>query len=163
MEVWKNVFGKYEVSTLGNVRNSKTGRLLKQLSDKDGYMRVCLYESGKRYYLSVHRLVGKAFLENVENKPQIDHIDGNKTNNIYTNLRWVTPLENTRNPITREKHLKSIILPKKKKFAVICIETNTMYEGLRVAERETKIHHSLISACCKGQRENAGGFHWCFA
>ena len=108
-------------------------------------------------------IFAKAFIPNEENKPQIDHIDGNKTNNVYTNLRWATPKENSHNPITRPKHLATIKPPVQKRTAVICIETNKLYEGLRVAERDTNIPHSVISSCCKGNRENVGGYHWRFA
>lgn len=162
MEIYKRAFGKYEVSNYGKVRNSKTGRVLAQQTDKYGYPVVCLYESSKRHMVKVHRLVAKAFVPNEGNKPQIDHIDGNKTNNAYTNLRWSTPKENSHNPITRPKHLATIKPPVKKRTAVICVETNKLYEGLRVAERDTNIQHSVIASCCRGQRETAGGYHWRF-
>lgn len=163
MEEYRVVFGKYEVSNLGNVRNSLTGRMLTPLKDKYGYYVVCLYEDGKRYSVKVHRLVAKAFVDNVENKPQIDHIDGNKENNAYTNLRWVTPKENSRNPITHARHVATIKPPMRKRTAVVCVETGTLYEGLRVAERHTNISHSEISACCKGKRRSAGGYRWRYA
>lgn len=160
MEEFRNVFGKYEVSNLGSVRNSKTGRTLAQVLDRYGYPVVCLHEDGKNYSVKVHRLVANAFVDNKENKPQIDHIDGNKENNVYTNLRWVTPKENSENPITHARHIATIKPPKRKKVAVLCVETNKTYDGLRVAERETNVAHSEISACCKGIRKSAGGYHW---
>lgn len=163
MEEFKNVFGKYEVSNLGRVRNSRTGRILTPTKDKYGYCVVCLCENNKRYSIKVHRLVGKAFVDNKDNKPQIDHIDGNKENNVWTNLRWVTPKENSRNPITHARHVATIKPPKKKRMAVVCVDTNTFYEGVRVAERHTKIAHSVISACCKGKRQTAGGYRWRYA
>lgn len=163
MEIYKRFLGKYEVSNLGNVRNSKTGRLLKKLSDRYGYPVVCLHENGKRYMLKVHRMVATVFINNKENKPQVDHIDGNKNNNVFTNLRWVTPKENSHNPATRPKHLASIKPPMQKTTPVYCVETGMRYEGLRVAERDTNIPHSAISACCKGVRQSAGGYHWRYA
>ena len=163
MEVYKSVFGKYEVSNSGNVRNSKTGRVLCQQTDKCGYPVVCLCENNKRRMVKVHRLVAAAFVPNDGNKPQIDHIDGDKTNNAYTNLRWVTPKENSHNPITRPKHLAAIKPPVQKQTAVICVETNKVYEGLRAAERDTNVPHSSIVACCKGILKSAGGYHWRFA
>lgn len=163
MEEFKLVYGKYEASNLGRVRNSTTKRILTPTVDKYGYYVVCLYDKGKRHSVKVHRMVAVAFVDNRENKPQIDHIDGDKTNNTYTNLRWVTPKENSRNPNTRAKHLASIIPPKRKQTAVICIETKTLYEGTRAAERETNIDHSQISACCKGRCKSAGGYHWRYA
>ena len=59
-----------------------------------GYLRVYLYKNGKRKHHKIHRLVAKAFIPNPNNKPQVNHIDGNKQNNSITNLEWVTDEEN---------------------------------------------------------------------
>lgn len=163
MEVYKSVFGKYEVSNYGNVRNSKSGRVLCQQTDKYGYPVVCLCENNKRHMVKVHRLVATAFVPNDDNKPQIDHIDGDKTNNVYTNLRWATPIENSHNPSTRSKHLASIKPPVRKRTAVVCVETNKVYSGMREAERDTNVPHTSIASCCKGKWKSAGGYHWRFA
>lgn len=163
MEEFRLVYGKYEVSNLGIVRNSKTKHILVQSKDKSGYYVVVLYDSKKRHCVKVHRLVAKAFVDNAENKPQVDHIDGDKENNNSTNLRWVTPKENSRNPVTRARHLATIIPPKKKKTAVVCVETGVLYEGLRIAERHTNVARGGISDCCKGIRKTAGGYHWRYA
>lgn len=65
----------------------------------------------RRYYTShgvyIHRAVAELFVPNTDNKPYIDHIDGNSKNNIYTNLRWVTQKENINNPITIQRMKKS--------------------------------------------------------
>ena len=59
-----------------------------------GYLRVYLYKNGKRKHHKIHRLVAKAFIPNPEDKPQVNHKDGNKKNNSITNLEWVTDEEN---------------------------------------------------------------------
>jgi hypothetical protein len=86
-------FENYEVSTLGNVRNKKTNRILKPLLS-NGYQAVVL-NSKFRFY--IHRLVAKAFVDNIENKPLVDHIDNNTQNNNFLNLRWVNKFENQMN------------------------------------------------------------------
>jgi hypothetical protein len=94
-EVWRQIEGydKYEVSSLGNVRNSKTGRILKQ-GKKGGYCMVGLSSKLTKSY-SVHQLVAKAFIPNPENKPQVNHLDKNGLNNQISNLEWVTNKENS--------------------------------------------------------------------
>lgn len=86
--MWKQIEGKpnYEVSDDGQVRNKKTGRILKPSTRKDGYCQVML--GRKTVPLYIHRLVAIAFIPNPENLPQVDHIDGVKSNNMVSNLRW---------------------------------------------------------------------------
>ena len=87
----------YSISNLGNVKNNKTGLILRQ-SLRKGYKKVNLNNKTKE----VHRLVALAFIPNLENKRCVDHIDTNKTNNNMSNLRWATMDENGHNvPITR--------------------------------------------------------------
>ena len=86
-------FENYEISSLGQVQNSKTGRMLK-LTIKGGYVFTGLSENCKGKTFSVHRLVALAFIENPENKPQVNHKDKNRSNNNISNLEWSTALEN---------------------------------------------------------------------
>ncbi len=84
----------YSISNHGNVKNNKSGRILKAMSNKKGYYLIDLSKNGKSNKILVHRLVANAFIPNPENKPQVDHIDNNKTNNNVNNLRWCTNDEN---------------------------------------------------------------------
>ena len=94
MEIFKKIEGypNYSVSDLGNVKNDKTGRILKQYTKPSGYKQVQLGRKTVPQY--VHRLVGNAFIPNNQNKPQINHKNGNKGDNRKDNLEWVTAREN---------------------------------------------------------------------
>lgn len=111
-EVWKDIPGwgnHYQASSLGRIKNSadinSCGRriyphIMRQGFNQKGYLVVHLYFKGKRLCTSVGRLVLMAFKSNQENKPCVDHIDTNRTNNRIENLRWVTFSENMSNPLT---------------------------------------------------------------
>jgi hypothetical protein len=96
IEIWKNINGyeNYEVSSLGNVRNKTTGRILKT-ANKGGYYSVGL-SKGKTKTFSVHQLTAKAFIPNPENKSQVNHKDKNGLNNNINNLEWMTSGENNK-------------------------------------------------------------------
>jgi len=99
MEEYKQIidFENYEVSNLGNVRNIKTGKILKPRIDRDGYYQVCLCKDKKKKTPKIHRLVAESFIENPENKPCVDHINNDKLDNNVENLRWATLNENQYN------------------------------------------------------------------
>lgn len=99
-EEWKHIDffeGEFYVSNRGRVINKKTGNILKGDISGSGYQRVQLFYHGKTKKFLRHRLVAMYFIPNddPENKTIVNHIDGNKHNNDYTNLEWVTPSENT--------------------------------------------------------------------
>lgn len=112
-EIWKDIVdyeGLYQVSNLGRVKrlehyvflknrygqkkNLYKEKIANQIETKHGYLKVSLSKNGKGKQYFVHRLVAQAFISNIENKPEIDHIDTNKKNNCVDNLRFCWHLEN---------------------------------------------------------------------
>lgn len=99
--IWKPVVGYeriYEVSNEGQVKRLVNGKV-KKPSDFDGYQAVCLFKNLKTERVFVHRIVASAFIENSENKPQINHKNGIKTDNRVENLEWCTQKENTNHAV----------------------------------------------------------------
>lgn len=122
-EIWKDIpsyEGMYQVSSFGRIRSLSrnlmyvrhcstkscevvyhlNGKILKQTAS-NGYLCVTLNKNGRSRYKAVHKLVALMFVPNPENKPVVDHVDGNRSNNHFENLRWVTAKERNINAVVR--------------------------------------------------------------
>lgn len=97
-------FDDYQITDDGRVWSKEKNKFLKPYVGKNGYSQICLYKQKKKKLCYIHRLVAEAFIDNLENKPCIDHINTLKNDNRVENLRWCTPKENYHNKITEERH-----------------------------------------------------------
>jgi hypothetical protein len=161
IEEWKDIKdyeGLYKVSNLGRVKSNYKGleRLLKPLSKNNGYLFVILYKDTKPTKYYVHRLVAKAFIPNPENKPQVNHIDEDKSNNMVSNLEWVTAKENM-NHGTRGLRA-GISNGKKIKAIDIANGESNEYYSINECARQLGLHDQNICKCLKGTRRQTGGY-----
>lgn len=161
----KDYEGLYAVSGDGSVYSYKNKRVLKGLKGKNGYVYVGLCKNGIVRQYTVHRLVGEAFIPNPENKPEIDHINGDRQDNRVENLRWATKKENRRNPITTERmSAKKRGLPAKNKKKVIQSDMEGIfikeYESIALAAEATNTRRTYISNCLAGRQKSANGYKW---
>lgn len=102
--IWKTLiyqgqtFSKFEVSTDGKLRNTKTKKVYKTYINHQGYEQVCvsLGSTEQKKVFKIHKAVAETFIPNPNGNPEVNHIDGNKINNKASNLEWVTGSENVR-------------------------------------------------------------------
>ena len=90
-------YNNYLIYDDGKVYSKRSKKYLKPCKSNNSYLIVCLCKDGKSKNFSIHRLVALAYIENPEDKPEVDHIDRDKTNNSVSNLRWATKAEQQRN------------------------------------------------------------------
>ena len=171
IEEWKDIKGYeglYQVSNLGRVKSLKFGkeRILKTGVDRYGYISVNLYKNNKRKLCKVHRLVAEAFIPNLENKPEVNHLDEDKTNNMVSNLEWCTRNENV-NHGTRNKRIskKLKVISKGTKIKAIDIANGEWNEycSIRECARQLGLAGSSINMCLKGKRRHVGGYVFKYA
>lgn len=176
MEIWKPIKGTkgfIEVSNKGRVRSLLRGnpRLLKPQTDGCGYYRIRVTIEREKMTYKVHREVAKAFIDNPDNLPQVNHIDGNKTNNSVSNLEWVTNRENAHHAI-KNGLWDSVIEgarkeneSRKKPILAYRIDgehpCTRYYESIRDAERSIGSRH--ICDVLKGKRSHVKGWTFQYA
>ena len=180
-EVWKDIEGYegyYQVSNLGQVRSldrtipfrggekKLEGMILKQKLNK-GYNMVGISMGGKQKGKLTSRLVAKAFIDNPENKPEVNHIDENKQNNRVENLEWVTAKENANHGTRNQKVIKNLEwASEKQKTPVAMIDKTTgeviqKFESINEAFRHLNIVvNGGISKACNGNQKTAYGYNW---
>lgn len=152
MKTWfpLNNFPGYEITAGGRVRCAKTKKVKKQSLSDGGYFRVSITKDSKESTMRVHRLVAETFLPNPDNKPYVNHKDGNKQNNKRSNLEWCSQKENVNHAIDTG------LFPTKKVVA-ICLTTNKRTTFISISEcaRAIKTSAGHIGDVLQGRRKTA--------
>lgn len=167
-EIWKDIEeyeGIYQVSNLGRVRSLDrldganhrlNGKVLKIRKNTHGYLDISLYKNSVSSNNTIHRLVAEAFIPNPENKPQVNHIDEDKTNNSLANLEWMTAKENNNHGTRNERSSKT------KSIAIIATNTTTCesteFYGINECARQLDLNSANITSVLKGRYKQTGGY-----
>lgn len=163
MELWRNIeeATNYEVSNYGNIRNTKSGQILNPGASGNGYKQVSLKmkknnKFEKRY---VHRLVATYWLENPENKREVNHINLDRTDNRVENLEWITSSENQ-----KHKYQNGDYKTSNRKVIQMDLENNiiAVFDSVAAAAQVMGATRQGIDKVCKGiqGRKTAHGFKW---
>lgn len=176
--IWKKLDSTYEVSEYGDVKSVDRaikrggkihkikGKKLKHKICRNGYHRVGLSKNGKTKHKSVHRLVAKLFIGKPNKKLEINHIDGNKSNNHFTNLEWVTRSENMKHAVANGLVTHVFEYPKSQRKPVVKKELSGKefwYKSLAEASEKDGISVSYLSQIINGDRPQKSCCHWAFA
>lgn len=163
-------FPNYKVSNLGNVKNSKRNKIKEPGYDSHGYLKVDLYKNSKKSTKKIHRLVADAFLPKDPQRSDINHKDGNKKNNVVTNLERCTKSENMKHAFKNNLVKMSPsygMLGKKnpnggrKKRKVMIVETKQVFNSESDCERflgGKKSSH--VNDCLRGRLKSYKGYHF---
>ena len=159
MENWKAIEGYeglYEVSDQGRVKSLKYGkeRIMKSIENACGYLQVDLCKDGHRKTILVPRLVSESFIPNPQGLETVNHKDEVKTNNVASNLEWMSREDNV---AYSQPHMakRSVQMFDKQTGELLATFPST-----HEAERVTGIAHQYISGCCNGKQKSAGGYIW---
>ena len=144
-EYWRTIpsFPVYSASNLGRIRNDGTGRILRVYANTRGYLCLTLRRDNKQVPQMVHRLVAEAFLGGLHPGLDVNHIDGDKTNNCIENLEWCTREENVRHAVHNG------LRPGPRRKAVRIVETGDEFVSLRACANYFGVDVSCISWALK--------------
>ncbi len=158
-EEWIDINKTYSISSFGRVYNKNKKQLLNICDNGHGYKYVSIKidnKTGKQY---VHRLVAKHFIDNPENKKEVNHIDGDKSNNKLSNLEWVTRSENELH--AHRIGLKHCTLDIKYR-KVVLLENEEIFNSILEASEKYNIKPQHIWRCCNNVRKTTNNQHWVY-
>lgn len=152
-------YRNYEVSNEGEIYSLKHKKILKPGKNTKGYLTIGLFYEKKHISARVHRVVAETFIPNPDNKPQINHIDGDKTNNRVSNLEWVTDSENKRHafstglmksPVGEKNGRSKLTNEEVREIKILYVPFHPLY-SIEALAKKYNVHPSAIKEIIKGK------------
>lgn len=142
----------YLVSTTGKIKNAKTNKVRKQSINKEGYYYtvISLGSRNNQKNIKIHRAVAETFLGKIDGKEQVNHIDGNKLNNNFTNLEWCNNQENIIHGY------KMNLIQNAFKKAVKCLNNNMEFDSMEAAGKWCGVSRNAIANALHNRSKHAG-------
>lgn len=175
--IYKNIefykiknFPDYYISKCGKVLSLRTNnkKILKNRKN-NGYVSIILYKKKYKYYDKlIHRLVAQQFILNPQNKPQVNHINGIKTDNNINNLEWCSSSENIKhsyrilNKISTMSGKFGKLHPNSRKIKQLDLNNNLIkvWDSMMDIQRDLNMHYQSVYSCCNGKIKKSNGFKW---
>lgn len=172
-EQWKPIIGYkglYEVSNLGRVKSLpkfagvsyRKEKILKPITNRDGYDMIQLHKNGITQNKQVHRLVAEAFINNPKNLPCVNHKNNIRNANFVFNLEWCDYSYNNKYAYSNGNRIKMFGSSNGKSVPILQLNLNgeiiKEFESMCICAKELNIQQSCISMVCNGLRKTTGGF-----
>lgn len=152
-------YTNYIIRNNGDIFNKKKGNKIAQTKCKTtGYYMVSLWSNNERRVCTVHRLLAIAFIENPNDYKEVNHKDGDKTNNSLYNLEWITHKENIKHAVNNGLHHPKFTKHADVRKRIICCDDGNVFESVKCAAEYYRTRN--ISSVLTGKRKTAGGYRF---
>ena len=166
--------GEYTIAEDGRLYSNRRHKWLKPTTDRYGYFYYVVSINSKRFTIKPHRAIAECFIPNPENKPTVDHINGDRKDNRIDNLRWATWQEQQTNEVTKSRakvvHDRTDYqaMGAKRNFGRKVVKvvdpygTELLFPTLKSAVKTLGLNMSKASECANGKRKSTGGCKLCY-